>query len=457
VPISHPRAILPRLALGGLLACNPPETPPPTGVSVDTWRAWQACDGALPCRTTVLRTTLASNSQMAAALVVHEPSPEARWLLVSGVIQADPARARHLCPALTDAGLKKRCEQDTSRPHLYAPPPSRQTQPNQRTAPGPHSSTLVIHPGAASAHADAPPDPGTCTAGPDYASCLTELARSRAGSGQVASAAGACRAIQGQARWRGECAMRVAETVAHTRPPTEAGSAIEMCLLSEEWVGRCVDKVHLVLARHAPPATADAAGWQPVVQAWQSMSTTWQAQGETLHALAQDAWWATVVTRAYLLVDQTTGDPLDHLPDAATPHIRAAVAWSLLRTSPRSAPSLTEQTDRLDAALTARVTGTRPAARTDPHSPPRGNLWAVDERDDGTIPAAHYLGVSRRIVTDDRSVDLQLCVLEAAARRSTRWHPLVDEAKTAASPLVQRTAARLAAGIQRTGASRRTR
>lgn len=417
------------------------------------------CGADLDCVTDSLRAAVDDPNagvERAVALIRAAPSSEARWVLVSAAVHHDPRHGKTLCAELTEGSLRARCLQDSTRPHLYAKPPDKRTQPGSRSAPGPHSSTLVLRPSAPSLHAAVPPSAEGCPTGAAGASCATDLAARKAAEGSAAAAAAACLAISGSDHWRGECAFRAAETVARSRGPEDADEAVELCLMSGEWVGRCVDKVHEHLSRLAPPASSGPDGWVPASRAWHEMSLAWARQPAAVQRLVEDAWWAEVVARAYRLEDNVTGDPLDHLPAAAAPHVRAAVAWSLTRTGAFPEPTLAAQVQVVQAALARRSVPSERIRRTDLHRAPRQDFWALDEGREGTIPAVHYLGMSRRAVSDDVEVDVALCVIEAAARRSTAWWPLVEEAARSPAALVSTSARRLmdrAAGAKSAGAA----
>ena len=121
----------------------------------------------------------------------------------------------------------------------------------------------------------------------------------------------------------------------------------------------------------------------------------------------------------------------------------------MMRFQPGGGSSLAETTEALRAVLAARPEPSQTAARPNPHSAPRGNYWAVDEGEDGLLPATQLYGVSRRILAPDLDDDLQICVLEAAARNTKAWRPIIKEALSSPSPLVAETARRLTKALDR--------
>ena len=436
------------LAAGlAVAACGDGASPAPSPPATPT-AAFAACGADLDCAGRVLVATLAQDPDTARALVETVPDPESRWMLVSRAIHADPAAGAGLCGALRDPSLRSRCQKDTSRPHLYAQAPRAATQPGQRDAPGPHASTLVLRPSTPSPFADTPADAGHCPDDGSRTTCATALAQERVVAGDARAAAAACRSIQSSVRWRSECALQAAETHARVRGPPEAGDTVALCLMAGEWTGRCVHKAHLTLALRAPPATADATGWQPALRTWTAMASAWASQPEALQTVVEDHYWSTVLLRAYRVAHHPTGAPLSILPETAHPHVRAAAAWITLRGRPVPS-SLAEAVEAVEATLEQTTPEPDVPARADPHSAPRRDFWADDQGTEGTLPAVHYLGLSRRVLAPDLSDDLQVCVLEAAARSGERWRTLLEDGRSASSPLVVASAERLLLRSQR--------
>ncbi len=440
------------LCVGLSVACGstaPVSKPAPAGVDAASWSRWEGCAEDTTCKSGVMLDVLRRDAAVAAVLVQSESVVEVRWTLVTAAIRANPERSRSLCRVVGDAALEQRCQQQTSRPHLYARPPNEKPIPTARTAVGPPTATLVLRLNDRSRFTSVPPQPGNCSAGSTQIMCLSQVASRLASDGKAEAAAAACMAIPPADTWRGECAFQAAEVFAQRCPAEQVDQAVELCWLSSEWAGRCVDKVHQGFAQRAPSANGDAAAWAPMKQGWHAMSLAWARQGETMQAIAEGAFWSTVVTSAYRRVDTPTGAPLDHLPEAAHPHVRAAAAWAMMRFQPGGGSSLAETTEALRAVLAARPEPSQTAPRPNPHSAPRGNYWAVDEGEDGLLPATQLYGVSRRILAPDLDDDLQICVLEAAARNTKAWRPIIKEALSSPSPLVAETARRLTKALDR--------
>jgi hypothetical protein len=146
-----------------------------------------------------------------------------------------------------------------------------------------------------------------------------------------------------------------------------------------------------------------------------------------------------------------TGDPLDHVPEIAIPHVRAAAAWRLLELEGRGERTLESWVDVLEAALERRSKpGPAAAAEevlTEDGKPPRFkgkvDMWTRDQAEDEVRPAALYLGTSRRTTSEDSRTDLALVILEAAARMEPPWTELLEAGSSHPAEPVQWTAGRL--------------
>ena len=411
------------------------------------------CAADADCTAEAVLAQLQVSPAEAVAMVESLDSPEERWLVVSRAVAEAPGRSGVLCAALGDPDLQERCSRDTSRPHLYAKPPTAETQPGQRSAPGPHSSTLVLQLRAPSRFAANEPLTPACSQERTVTDCALEQALHFARQGRATEAASTCLSVRSDRHWRGECAFQAAEAAVQVLPPNRSDEAVELCLMAEEFVGRCVDKIHHHLGLLAPPASASEAAWRPALVAWHVMAQTWTAQPASVQALVQDAYWSSVVDHAYRQVDRATGAPLDLLPSPAHPHVRAAVASVLLREPPQEPPSLDALGETLGAAMLSRppVDAQPPVAKTGRvlHSTPTADYWAVDGPRDEDLPTVHYLGRSRRVHSEDPSVDRALCILEAAARADEGWHALLDMAWVHPDPFIGTTARRLGHALGR--------
>ena len=71
------------------------------------------------------------------------------------------------------------------------------------------------------------------------------------------------------------------------------------------------------------------------------------------------------------------------------------------------------------------------------------DLWPSDLPGEETIPAIAYLGTARRTVSEDPTIDLTICVLEAVGRSPPVPSLIMKQGAAHPDPLVSWTAKRL--------------
>ena len=71
------------------------------------------------------------------------------------------------------------------------------------------------------------------------------------------------------------------------------------------------------------------------------------------------------------------------------------------------------------------------------------NSWTRDYAGDGKIPATFFLGRARRAGSDDPTVDMTICILEAAFRQDVNTQSLLLEGEAHPNKVVQWTAMHL--------------
>ena len=149
---------------------------------------------------------------------------------------------------------------------------------------------------------------------------------------------------------------------------------------------------------------------------------------------------------AYDNVVRPTGNPTDHTPLYAWPHVVAAVCWVLWRAEG-------DQPRDIDAWLT-RVQHAMRARTGDPTVQPASQElddaaigWLQDLPGEERLPWLAYRGsMSRRALAGDPDTDAVICLLEAAARNPTaRQEALFRQALDHPKRSVRWTAARLGA------------
>ena len=428
------------LALG--LACGSDLSPAPEWSNSNHWKTWHACADA-ECREIFVRKVFRQDPPLAAHWLDIIVEPEERLALIQSLVTENPAKTSVLCPVIEDTSARKACKRNTGRPHLYAPPPRNQKNIPMRTAEGPERTTLIIPPNSAN-RLSMTADLGSCTADSKARSCLMTAAQNAAKQGDGNKAAQHCLAINGNNIWRGDCYFQAAETLALVDPIGSYPNIANLCRASGEWAGRCVDKVNSRMVKLAPPSNATAEGWASSLEAAEAIRLAWSAEGPVIRDRILSGFWSNSLVRSYAQTTKLNGNPLDHLPAEAEPHIRAACAWRLIQKSPPGVQTLIELQQKLDLALSSRVPPphTVETRRLDLGQGAR-DFWEVDEPHDRNIPAIIYLGTARRALGSNPAEDMQICLLEAAARSGKDWLPLLHKAKANSSRLTAWTAVHL--------------
>ncbi|MDP6931859.1 MAG: hypothetical protein QGG40_03045, partial [Myxococcota bacterium] len=154
---------------------------------------------------------------------------------------------------------------------------------------------------------------------------------------------------------------------------------------------------------------------------------------------------------AYHEAEVLSGNALDALPEAAWPHVRAALTWEMLaRSSEKEGElGLTEWSERATDALSLRapapVTGTSDTTmavrRRQPGAIDPG--WTENRGTEESLDWVHHLQRSRRVKGSDAELDLLIALLEAAATQDTPRTTLLVEGLGHAHELVRWTALRL--------------
>ena len=322
-------------------------------------------------------------------------------------LESHPERAGRICAQLQGTDARARCEAISMRPHLWAAPPARRQA--RRVAGGPSSRQLV--PQATSRLVDVAPSQEPCPAGVTLATCYEQRARSR---GDAVAAVADCHNLPPHAEggWREECLFAAAEQVA------SYGDAIELCLLSGPFQSNCFQHLTMTRAESIPAATIEQAPpWSAVLAHATEMQAAWDGRDPAFGEAMVDMMWARALDTSYVRAGIVAGNPLDHLPAKAHPHVRAAAVYHLMSMEGADAyPSIEAWVARSARALDARLT----TADRRPQQPfqrdHHDRAWSADRPGDGTYPARYYMTDGRRTTDTDVSTDLAICVLEAAAR-----------------------------------------
>jgi len=141
----------------------------------------------------------------------------------------------------------------------------------------------------------------------------------------------------------------------------------------------------------------------------------WAAQDPRFAEVVLQRFHAWAIFQAYSQADAPSGDPLDLLPEALHPHIRAEVAAHVVAAAPVPLPDLESLATQVKSALERRDE-VRETTRKAPKFLEIVDHWPADREQDGSIDALIYRGPSRRALAQDPQRDLQLCIVEAVGR-----------------------------------------
>lgn len=327
--------------------------------------------------------------------------PVEQEALVVALGRAHPEALASLCGGLpADSAALGSCLKMQARPHLAQAAPAAPAAPVEAT-------TTREAPGPARRHPPVPspaePPVGGCEALPACA-CDT---------GQRPGAA--CETKPSVALQR-ECFFAEAEALAGRCRWEQASWVLWLCARSEGFANGCVHHSVSLMLPDLPPA--DAASPADAAEAGRAVAALDAAVGPQLAPQYRDLFWALWVGRATHHAVTMDGRLLQVLPAAAWPHVRASVAYELLRRE-----GLAQDAGLADAVALVQ-------ARLDEPGAPRGgprhapSIWKardfwpedLDTAREGQIPAGFFMGPGRRAVVPDAAMDLQLAVLEASAR-----------------------------------------
>ena len=414
-----------------LLACNRAPASLPEDIA--------DCPDAACREAWILHPDHADPARQAAALQTIA-QPEERIVLVKKILDANPHQPPEICGQLPRGDARQYCERIQDRPHLVEPPPVASVD-AQRPGGGPSNIELGGTPGGGFVAALAPAEAG-CEEAADVRACRSQEALRLAGQRQIEGAARACLTL-GAGRWQGECLFSAAEAALKAGAPY--AQAMQMCLAAEPFSQQCHSHLISSLAIQSPSATSPAGLWAPSIHVAAQLESAWADFDAGMGVLAVDRFWSEAVRLSY--IDQpAVGDPLDTLPAAAAPHVRAAVTWQLLSTTASPPATLAEWVTLAEAAMASRSSQPQPPLSVRERK--RLNLWirdywASDAPGEEDIPARYYLGTSRRPADADPRTDLTLCLLEGLARQKQANHALFEEASRSEVAVIAWSAARL--------------
>jgi hypothetical protein len=281
-------------------------------------------------------------------------------------------------------------------------------------------------------------------------------------AGDPALAAARCQAISAD-RWRSECMFRSAEST--LRPgkarPIRSDLAVEvgrLCLASGEFRGNCYTHIGGRIATAAPAADAtsstDAAAWADIGLAVAGVIAPVAEQDEATAGLLSQRIWSEVSWRSVSAAADPTGFPLAHLPPSQAADYRSALAaWVVFETSP---PTLSDARSAVEDRLARQEADADAGAKPNRPKSFGGDLWNVDLPGADALAWVYFADDARRATSEDPTIDLDIALLEAAARARPVQVRLLDAGLRSDDALVRWTTARLLGHVDPRQRSRST-
>lgn len=433
-----------------------PRWPPSAGALLPLTLAVALAGCDRPCETATCLAEEAvaawpSDAAGVTARVRAIPDEMTRTVVVARLAEAFPGATRELCSALPPGTSRERCERINNRPHLSVVPGAAAVGAGSRAGDVPLEAvpdpTADVKPKASTfpdARLPVPPPAGPigepCKGVPDPAACLDGAAVGAALAGDAGGAAEIC-AGHADERWADECRFSAAETAVRSKHAEAYPAAAVLCGAAERFTEECWAHVLTRLPRNIPPPGASARRAKAAIEIAETVREAWAPAGDAVAAAHVDRFWALYFANVYREARDPDGSPLDLYPEAAHPHVRAALAMRLTALG------------RLGGALPERVASLREAlARRGPPEGGRGrgpDLVFVPELGSPVSegPTTYFLGAPRRAVGSDETQELALCVIESAARVEPPDRALLEAAAGGADARVAAEARRLLAAL----------
>jgi hypothetical protein len=402
------------------------------------------CETADPATPGASVMAVADQGPSAVAEAIAElPAPEWKMAALMEYAKQYPQRLSELCPLIAEPGLQEECVRREGRPHLWG---ASKIKPGSEVASGADAQL-----------ADAPAS-DLCAGSLDVAICAAMAAAQAANDGDARTAAQACALIP-ERKSQQECRFLSAEAIVQNLGREGYGIGVALCDGAMGFRGPCMGHLIMRLAEKgagaAPESGSDPIGdkalWAEAIATAEEIRRTWEALDSERVDPSLARYWSLVIARATLHTDAVHGGLLDLLPKALHTHVRAAVAWRVLRYSETLPSGLGAWVAHIEGILTSREAAPGLAsARADATgftgltSIGRSELLHLPRYEAGTT----FMSRSRRLWSDDPAADVAICVLEAAYRRprvlsEAGLARLMDEGRAHPHPNVQWTACRL--------------
>jgi hypothetical protein len=344
--------------------------------------------------------------------------PLSRLEAVMDLIESHPQEAMKLCPLL-EGDAQERCQKISERPHLWT----------ERKVENEHIEREEA--------VDT-----KCEKGPLFRSCIDKEIVQVLRRGDIARVKGLCAHITDE-KWHSECLFGAAEQATLHRGSHGYAEGIELCISAGAFAQNCQNHLIMLLAKKAPSAhRSDESSWAPIHSASNAVRAAWSWRDRDVMEQNLDRLWSEALGMAYAGVKPVTGIPLDILGDEYAPHICSALTRRLLQIDPPSTHNLRTWVELAERSLAKKNTdkGSRDSMVRFQGA---ADLWEEGIKEKSIA----YMATSRRLVSDETHIDLNIAVLEGAARIPPVYLPLLEEGKEHPHPLVRMTAERLLKNI----------
>ncbi len=416
------------------------------------WMLLLACSGGTPdpadecadvaCQAAWAATHWPQAPRKVRDMVVAEPDELSKATVVEAVFEAWPGQAENLCGLLAPGITRDRCATVHARQDLWRIDPD---DPSAATALV-GEAPLTLAPSPTLRPVELPPAvPADCGGDAPGHSCRWWKAGELADAGQVGTASAVCAGLDDE-RWRGVCLEDVVRRSCSHDAPDGCGMAVELCMAAGRFQTLCLTEVAGALAATAPASEApDGNAWAALTSRLREVERRSRDIDPMLGEALVQRTWAEATMLAYGQSRIPAGDPLDHVPEIAVPHVRAAIAWR--QATQKIGGNLQSRADELATAMLRRSlrTGARPM--------PLGRVriagyWAETLPGEEEFTAIPYLQDARRAWSSDPDLDRRLCVLEASARVIPLDLGMLVEGLGADEVVVRWTAARLLSQVR---------
>jgi hypothetical protein len=363
-----------------------------------------------------------------------------RWLALQVLMEAHPeASTTALCewvPLLSRPSCESRKAKIQERPHLWgkarvnmpktAPNAGEAQQPRpskvKRTNSGPATSFVVTPKNLAFPFSNLKAEPTRCA--PQDSQCRQQFALTALRRNDLNGTAALC--LNPSELWQSECFFRMGEeqstrTTKNLKRGTLA-DAMRLCFGAKQFIPECIEQSVIQYSLGAPSAD------DPNPAAWANSLHHARAFGDSdleipleFREEILERYWSALLLVAFQNSEEIMGNPLDHLPEETSRHIRAAAAYQSvgLRIESETEWGSNEKDLRrwgqlLLTQLETRSLQAEPKERVQKED--LQDFWREDAVGDEDMPATIYLGASRRTFSPNPLIDAQICWLEALAQ-----------------------------------------